>query len=44
MGYSRRTAEIIVQRRKEKINDNLAGCVLSNFSAADDADDADFIF
>ena len=23
---------------------NLAGCVLSDFSAADDTDDADFIF
>ena len=24
------------------LNDNLSGCVLPNFSAADDADDTDF--
>ena len=26
------------------VNDNLSGCVLSYFSAADDADGTDFIF
>ena len=26
------------------LNDNLSGCVLSDFSPADDADDADLIF